>query len=265
MRIAVSEDGITFNPPMVLPTPMDFDEGIARLRETAMILTNGNAIAAAAGGVPGPLDSTHETLAFVSNLPGWRNKPIREEIAEAVGAETYVENDSALAGLGEAIEGNAKGSSIAAFLSLGTGVGGVRLVHGAIAKSDFGFEPGHQIIVMDGDPCGCGGRGHLESYVSGEGIRKRTGKKPETIDDPALWEELARFLAAGIVNTIVHWSPNIVILGGSHIPEKIPLDSVRKHVAASLFVFSPPRIQLSKLKDRAVLTGALAYIRQKHG
>ena len=264
-RIALSEDAFTFGEPTVLRTPSDFDEGMVRMREVMNTLSGGNPILAAAGGIAGPLDAARETLGAAPNLPNWRHKPVREALAGALGAECFLENDAALGGLGEAVEGAAKGYSIAAFLTIGTGFGGVRIVNGAIDRSDFGFEPGHQIIVPGGEPCGCGGAGHLESYVSGTGIERRSGKKPAHITDPAVWEEVAQYLAIGINNIIVHWSPRLVVLGHTDIMKKILLERVREHVASFLKITPPPNIVLSKLGDRGVLYGALALLKQHVG
>lgn len=264
-RIVLSEDAFTFGEPTVLRTPSDFDEGMTRMREVMNTLSGGNPILAAAGGIAGPLDATRETLGAAPNLPNWRHKPVREVLAEALGAEVFLENDAALAGLAEAINGVAKSYPIAAFLTLGTGVGGARIVNGAIDRSDFGFEPGHQIIVPGGEPCGCGGAGHLESYVSGAGIERQFGKKPFEIADPAIWEEVAQYLAIGINNIIVHWSPRLVVLGHTDIMKKIPLERVREHVASLLKIVPLPKIELSKLGDRGVLYGALTLLKQHVG
>ena len=55
-------------------------------------------------------------------------------------------------------------------LTLGTGVGGGLVLDGEPYRGwiGAGAELGHIVIVHDGVPCGCGGFGHLESYVSGK-------------------------------------------------------------------------------------------------
>ena len=62
----------------------------------------------------------------------------------------YLANDSDLDGLGEATVGAGKGFNIVAYITVSTGIGGVRIVGGKIDVSTYGFEPGHQIIDADG-------------------------------------------------------------------------------------------------------------------
>jgi predicted NBD/HSP70 family sugar kinase len=150
-------------------------------------------------------------------------------------------------------------------MTVSTGVGGVRIVDGEIDKSAMGFEPGHQIIDADGTLCPeCKSvPGYLERYVSGSAIEMRHGKKAYEIDDPGVWDEAARFLAYGLNNTIVHWSPDVVILGGS-VTGKIPLDKVRVYLADILKIFpEPPLIRKAVLGDFGGLYGALHFLNEK--
>ena len=117
--------------------------------------------------------------------------------------------------------------------------------------SRYGFEPGHQIISMDGE------KFSLEQLVSGTAIEKRYGKRAEDIDDPAVWERVAADLAVGLNNTLVHWSPDIIVLGGA-VMKKIPLDVLREKVKETVYIFPEiPRIEKAIL-DEPVLWGALA-------
>ena len=101
---------------------------------------------------------------------------------------------------------------------MSTGVGGARIIRGRIDDSAHGFEPGHQIIDPDNSLCPeCEGN-DLESYVSGSAVAKRFGRQPKDIDVAHLWnDELPRFLAYGINNIIMHWSPDCIVLGRSMI------------------------------------------------
>ena len=53
-------------------------------------------------------------------------------------------------------------------VTLGTGVGGGIFIGGKPSRGarGFGGEVGHLVIDVDGPPCPCGGRGHLESYAA---------------------------------------------------------------------------------------------------
>ena len=87
--------------------------------------------------------------------------------------------------------------------------------------------------------------------------------KPFEIHDDAIWDKLAKFLAYGLNNTIVYWSPDIIVLGGSMMKEVgIPVPAVRKHLSEILKIFPTiPQIEKAELADFGGLYGSLAYAR----
>ncbi|HYA32141.1 MAG TPA: ROK family protein, partial [Thermodesulfovibrionales bacterium] len=231
----------------------------------AQELSAGQKIRAAAGGVAGPLDREKTRLVRSPHVSGWIGKPLKEELQRILGAPVYLENDAAMAGLGEAAYGEGKGKRIVVYVTVSTGVGGARIVDGEIDTSAMGFEPGHQIIDGGGTLCPeCKSvPGYLERCVSGSAIERRYGKKADEIDDPKVWDEAARFLAYGLNNSIVHWSPEVVILGGS-VMQKIPLGRVREYLTDILKIFpEPPLIRKAVLGDFVGLYGALQFLRKR--
>lgn len=263
-RIAFS-DGNEVLKTVILDTPKNFEEGIRVFKKTAVELAGTEIIEKAAGGIAGPLDKEKETLLRAPHLSGWVDMPLRQKLSEALNAPVFLENDSALVALGEATEGAGKGFNIVAYLTVSTGVGGARVVGGRIDDNASGFEPGHQIIDPTNALCRSCENGELESYVSGTAIEKRFGKKPYEILDSAVWEETAKFLALGLHNTIVHWSPDVVVLGGSMMKEiGIPIDRVKHHLEKILNIFPVlPKIKKAELGDLGGLHGALAYLKQQ--
>lgn len=261
MRLAVSRDGNSFAEPKIVETPKDFDEGMSLFKKTAAELSGGEKIKAATGGIAGLLDQKKEELVNSPNLPGWVNKPLKETIEKLMDVPVYIENDAAIVGLGEAVIGAGKGYDIVAYITVSTGVGGARIVAGKIDRNRFGFEPGHQII----DPGGAlfPGRstlGHLEGLVSGTAIEKRYHKKPYEISDPKVWEEIALWLAYGLNNTIVHWSPDVVVLGGSMM-KSISLEKVTVNLHKILTIFpKAPIVKRAELGDSGGLYGALTIV-----
>lgn len=266
MRVAYSPDGVSFGEPHIVHTPKDFDAGIAEFARIAHECAGGGAITLAGGGIASPLSRDRSTILNSPHLPGWSGKPIRDALSQALGTPVYVENDTAIVGLGEAVAGAGRGYPIVAYMTISTGVGGVRLVNGRIDISAMGFEPGHQIIDASGGlhATSVGGNGiDLEGYVSGTAIAERYGKKPYEITDTEFWDEMARLLAYGINNTIVHWSPDVVVLGGSMMNKiGIPVDRVEAHLRGLLHIFPElPVIVHSELADIGGLHGALAFVR----
>ena len=268
MRIAVSKDGESFAEPNIVSTPQDFEEGILTFQEIAKELTKGEKIEAIAGGIAGPLDKEKTMLLNSPNIPGWIKKPLKGELEKVLAAPVSLENDAALVGLGEAVYGAGKGSRIAVYITVSTGVGGSRFVDGKIDTSAMGFEPGHQIINFDDKTMcpGCKRQGHLEGYVSGTAVELKYGKKPYEIKDLEIWDELAKLLAIGLNNTIVHWSPDVVVLGGSMIVREpgISLDRVQHHLLEVMTIFpKPPLLKKAGLQDVGGLYGALAFLKNQ--
>ncbi len=267
MRVAASSDGETFGEPRIIPTPKDFDDGMRTLKDTALSLAEGKKIDAVGGGIAGTLSRDRAIFLNGPHLQGWNGKPIKKALAELFGAPAFVENDTAIVGLGEAVAGAGKGHAIVVYMTVSTGVGGTRIVDGKIDVSAMGFEPGHQIIDAGGalHETTVAGRGiDLEGYISGTAVSARYGKKPKEITDPAFWDEMARLLAYGLNNTIVHWSPDIVVIGGSMMNQiGIPVDRVRAHLKGILHIFPEhPAIEHSALGEIGGLHGALHFVRQ---
>lgn len=261
MRLAVTEDRKSFSPPQIVPTPDSFAEGMNTFKTIASQLIPQQNLQAIVGGVAGVLDSSKSFLTVAPHMKDWTAKPLKQLLSDVFNVPVYLENDAALAALGEANFGAGMGHKIVAFLTISTGVGGARVVDGKLDVNFSGFEPGHQIITFKGNVCpGCTSLGHLEGYVSGTAIENTYHVKPDQIQDPAIWEGVARWLAVGLNNATVFWSPNIIVLGGSMM-KSISIERVQFYFKETLNIFaSPPTVVMGKLGDQAGLYGALAHL-----
>lgn len=261
-RIAASHDGYAVEKPITFNTnPNNFEAGINELLSHAQRIV-GKDLRAIAGGVPGPLNGkkTHATRA--PNIPGWNDMPLKSRLEEALGVPTHLENDTAMTGLGEAMLGAGIGHQAVAYLTVSTGVGGCLIINGSFTESAFGFEPGHQIIDADGPLCNCGGKGHLEAFISGASLKKRFGQAPEYIADPLVWSEVARYLAIGLNNVLTLWSPHIIILGGA-VMQRIDINTVRDHLETLVTIFPViPPIASATLGEMGGLLGSLEYLKR---
>ena len=158
------------------------------------------------GGVPGKLNKNRTALIAAPNLKTWVGKPIKQTLESIFHAPAFLKNDAALAGLGEAARGAGRGQRTVAYITVGTGVGGARIVHGRIDQNTKRrFSPEHQRIEIGNNVCSCGRKGHLEAYVSGGAFRRRYHKHPKFIADERIWKESARMLAIGVYNIIRRW------------------------------------------------------------
>ena len=271
MRVVAADYEKLLGEPVVVSTPKDFNEGIDTLKRiidniSNELTTQGRSVTAIVGGIAGPLDNGKTMLVRSPNLGGWVGQDIKNALRFAYKVPVVLENDAALVGLGETHFGAGKGRNIVVYLTISTGVGGVRIVNGKIDEASLGFEPGHQIIDPDNSLCPTCDGNDLEAYVSGTAIEKRFGMKPHEIHDDKVWDELAKFLAYGLNNTIVHWSPDIVVLGGSMMKEiGISVPAVRRYLAEILKIFpQAPIIEKAELGDFGGLYGSLAYARMHY-
>lgn len=262
IRLAVSQDGKTVGESKIVLTSKDFEDGMKTFKEIGLSLLRGEKVVAVVGGMKGVLDKDKAIPHNTADLPGWENKPLKKTLEKIFNTSVYIENDAALAGLGEAVFGAGKGKRIVAYLTISTGVGGVRICDGRIDTNSLGFEPGHQVIDMNSKLlCGCGGYGHLEAYIGGASIERQYKKKGERIKDPQFWNNIARLLAYGLTNTIVHWSPHVVVLGGS-LMQSIPIEKVRFYLKEILTIFpTHPPIKVATLGDVGALYGALTLLK----
>ena len=260
MRIGFSKDGKSLAGSKIVVAPQDFEEGMTLVQKIASEFCGNEKILGVAGGIAGPLNKEKSQLANSTHLPQWVGKPFKKRLEELFQSRVILDNDCVMAALGESSFGAGKNSKIMAYVAVGTGVGGARIIDGKLDNNYLGFEPGHQIIVPSGNLCKCGGKGHLEAYIGGSYFEKLYGQKGENITDEKIWDEVAFHFALGIYNTIVHWSPEIVVLGGS-VMKSIPIERVRFHLGELMYVYKEiPKIEKAILGDDAGLLGALSLL-----
>lgn len=260
MRIARSDDVLSFKDPIIFETPQNYEAGIKLFAETALHLARQQPIKSIAIGVPGVLTEKKNGLFRAPHLEGWQCKDISGDLGTLLKAPIYIENDTALVGLGEATVGAGVGSRIIAYYTVSTGVGGVRIVNNRIDTTSVGFEPGHQVIFVNDTPH------ELEDIVSGTAVKATYGRNPRDIEDPVVWEHMARMFAYGLYNTIMHWSPDTIVLGGSMFKEVgISVDRVRAHVTRLMKNYPKiPEIKKATLGDIGGLYGGLSYLHDKN-
>ncbi len=264
MRVARSEDLVKIDAVEKAVTPNKPEEAIATIVKLAqkMDVTD---VAAIAGGLRGILNENKTGIHHDAILSHWVDFDVAAALVDEFGdVPVYLENDTALAGLGESSFGAGQGIDIMVYHTISTGVGGVKISSGQIDESSMGFEPGHQILDIDRTILGPDINPTLENLVSGAALEARTGVKAYDIpQSDVIWLELAQYLAQGMRNTILYWSPDIIVLGGSMMvgDPKIPLEAVRKATVATLDNFVPcPFITIAALGDEAGLYGAMARI-----
>lgn len=239
LRLATSKNRETIENKVSFPTPQNFDQALELIGAKILELTK-EPIDRCMVGVAGILNINKSALFHSPNLTNWNNQPLKQRLADITGCPVYLENDTALEGLGEAVKGAGVGKKIVVYITIGTGIGGTRIVNGQIDDSLFGFEPGHQLININDSSS------DLEDLVCGQ-----------RIDTPEQASKVAQEFAIGLHNTIVHWSPEIVVIGGG-IGVNLPLDQIKTSLKNSLTFYPQiPEVVYSKLKEEAGFIGGL--------
>jgi predicted NBD/HSP70 family sugar kinase len=140
-------------------------------------------------GVPGPYTGARGG----SNGIMWKKQlapdGVDRAFAERFGAPVFVDNNTRLAALAEAITERDTVDNLI-YLRLSDGVGGGLVVSGRLVTGSRGFagELGHVTADPAGAPCRCGKRGCLETIASVPAILRacrEAGADVETLDDLA--------------------------------------------------------------------------------
>jgi len=255
-KIGVSPDGQKVEQTQIYPTPQSFADGLSKLNEKAKGMGDGK-YGAAVGGIAGPLNKDKAMVTAAPNIPDWNNKPLAMELGQALGTKVYLENDTALVGLGEAVEGPGKSFNVVGYMTVSTGVNGVLVIDRKIAPNARGYEIGNQIV--DFDKTYDSDSNNFEDLVAGSQFQRRFGSPAHEIHDPGVWAEEAKLVSVGLTNLILFWSPEIVIIGGS-VSKSIPLDILIENTRTRLTIFAElPLIKNAELGDFAGLWGGLHF------
>lgn len=256
-RVAGSLDLKTFISKDKFPTPQNFDEIKQKVNNSIIGIAGNNKISGLALGVPGMVDRRSKTLLKITNVPSLSNISYKDFIDFDV-PNIVVENDAAMAGLAEATLVDER---VAVYLTLSTGVGGVRIVNKELDLFTNVSEPGHCIIVEGGrlfEPCGQ--QGCASAYCSATAFNQIYGEDSMTCVDPQIWSDYANKLSALFTTVISMWAPNIIILGG-RISTRYD-EHVRHHIEEKMKngFFELPKVSIARFGDDAGLYGGLVAL-----
>ncbi len=237
-------------------------------------------------GTTGICDSKQGIVVSSANIENYDNTHICDEIENALGKSTFLDNDANCAALGEYIVSDDKPESFI-FVTLGTGVGGGIILSGKILRGvNFGGgEIGHIVIEKDGEECNCGRRGCWERYASVSALVRQTrnagidgevnGKTAfelaEKGDERAknVLDKWLGYVAEGICDMVNIFQPKLIIIGGgvSREGDKV-LNPVKKFVkensmTGKLDSLPQTEIKVSKLFNDAGVVGASFLYTQK--
>lgn len=175
----------------------------------------GGEIAVCGVGCGGPMTAGGEEVSPL-NIPAWRDFPLRQRLAGAIGVPTFVDNDAKALALGEGWRGAAAGERNFLAMVVSTGVGGGIVVDGRLLDGGSGNAGhiGHLNVEPDGRPCGCGARGCLEAEASGTAIAAVTGR-PAAEASPQVIERTGRLVGRAVASVANLCDLRLAVVAGS--------------------------------------------------
>ena len=187
-------------------------------------------------GIPGSLEP-RSRLGKGASSTWLLGQPVEKDLREALKRDIRVENDADCLAASEAVDGAGAGHKVVFAVILGSGAGagiavGGRAHHG---PNNSGGEWGHNPLPfpnqseIPGDPCYCGKRGCMETWVSGRAFsadyarhtqvdlkpweimeKVRSGDRLASLVWARYLDRVARGLSI-VVNTL---DPDIFVMGG---------------------------------------------------
>jgi glucokinase len=229
--------------------------------------------------VPGIVDESRGVAVRAANI-GWHDVELVTILAPRLALPVALGHDVRAGGLAENVLGSAAGSSDMLFVALGTGIAAGCVVDGRpLVAGGYAGEIGHVAVELDGEPCGCGGRGCLERVASAAAIARRyTARSGVEVagaaevaafvraGDPvarAVWDAAVEALVGVLCTSITLLGPEVVVIGGGLAEaEDLLLEPLEAGLARRLSFQRRPRLVRAALGDQAGCLGAALLARR---
>ena len=228
-----------------IPTPPgDYDATVAALSGLARAIEAEVDEACSVGvGIPGAI-SPATGLVKNANSTWLNGRPFHRDVAAALGREVRFANDANCFALSEAVDGAARAARTVFGVILGTGVGGGFVIDRRVmvGANAIAGEWGHMPLPWPADderpgqPCYCGRRGCIETFLSGPALAREAGAAAAAVaaaaarGEPVAEAHLQRYeerLARGLALVIDLLDPDAIVLGGglgqiARLYERVP-------------------------------------------
>ena len=265
LRVAVFDAAGEMRAHTAVPTPPG-DPGALTEAMRAAIAASPVTLGGAVVGIAGPLSYAEGLSLKMPNLPRWEGHISAQGLADATRLPVVLANDADLAALGEHRFGAGRGVDDMVYVTVSTGVGaGVilngRLLHGRRSLAEIGHTT---IDRQTGGTVEQLGSGTALGRIAGIGGAEVT-ERAHAGDREALvaFSEVAGSLAIGVMNLVLCFMPERVVIGGGVSQSgDLLLDPVRARIAAdSSGVATRPEVVIASGGDDVGLLGGLALWR----
>ena len=207
-------------------------------------------------------------------LGNFVNYPVVKNLNFILDVPVYALGDTQAAALGELYYGSGKNLSNFFYLTISTGIGGSIIHNKNLFNnkiSDIG-SLGHNVIKYNGKLCGCGKRGCLEAYSSGNALIKNNKIK----DCKNAKDLLTKYKNKTQTKNIVNQATEMIVQSIFNINNLIRIDNfiIGGSVGLNNFFYKTiktklkknpyqVKIQKAKLLSKAELYGCFSYINYK--
>jgi glucokinase len=214
--------------------------------------------------VPSAVDIDKGVVYSVTNIPAWRQVPLKEELERRYGLRSFINNDANAFAVGELYFGKGRGYRNLIGIVVGTGLGAGVVINGRL---------------YGGTNCAAGEIGNiayrgstLESWCSGTFLRRAGGMDGAEVYDRAragdasaqeLFSSIGTALGDAILIALYAYDPEIVIVGGA-VSRAWPLfeQAMRDRLRSYVFPHALPRVRIvcTETHDVALLGAAAIYL-----
>ena len=220
------------------------------------------------------MDAQQGIAVYAANL-GWRELPLRQIVAEAIGLPVVLDHDVRAAGLAELELGAGRGLQEVLFVALGTGVAAAVITGGQAHAGATGRagELGHLPVFPEGERCACGQRGCTETYASAAALSRRYAAASGGSEVPAkdvisraaagdpvaerIFTDAITALARAVVTYVLLMDPELILIGGGMAASCTALlQPLSREVQAGLAWRPAPTISNGKFAGEAGRRGA---------
>ena len=233
--------------------------------------------------VSGIVDERRGVLVRSANVVG-RETPVVVGLEKRLGLPAVLLQDARAAALGEALLGAGREREDFLYTVLGEGIGSAVVLQGRPLTGRHGVagEIGHIRANERGLPCGCGGRGCVETvasakaltqrYIMSQGqivsvaelIQRAAGGEPAAA---AIWHEAIAALGSALAAAVAVLDCDLVVLGGeiAHAAGSTLISSVRAELEGRLSLVPAPELRTALLGGNAGLIGAAGAAFERAG
>ena len=220
-----------------VPTPRDYAASLDAITALVAELERAAGATGTVGvGIPGSIVPA-TGLVKNANSTWLIGRPLGRDLEARLSRPVRLMNDANCFALSEAVDGAGAGARMVFGVILGTGVGGGIVIDGAchaganLVAGEWGHNPLPWMTADEypGDPCYCGRRGCVETFLSGPAFERAyardAGRQASGRDivraaahgDPIAAAVLERYhdrLARGLASVINVLDPDVIVLGG---------------------------------------------------